>query len=74
MNKQTTPCVATDILSILRRAQRHLLAMGSMDADTGYKDASLVRLMRDWNSLGLWGGASLAACASRIEDSEIEEL
>lgn len=54
---------------LLRRAQRHLLALGESDRDAGHRDASLVALLRDMHEAGVYGGASLAKLADRIDEA-----
>lgn len=58
--------------SLLRRAHRHIVALGESDADAGHRDASLVRLCRDWHAAGMWGGAALDDLADRIVAREVK--
>jgi hypothetical protein len=56
---------------LLRRAQRHLVALGEGDRDAGYRDASLVALFRDWDKAGVYGGRALGILAESIEGHEL---
>lgn len=59
-----------ELESMLRRSRRHLLSLGESDADMGYKDESLVRLMVDWKKLGLEGGDAMGEMAKQIREKE----
>ncbi len=60
--------------SLLRRAHRHIVALGESDADAGHRDASLVRLCRDWHAAGVWGGATLDDLADRIDRARVRKV
>ena len=57
------------VKSMLRRTQRHLVALGECDRDSRFYDPSLVKLFRDWKTLGYYGGKRLADLADEIEEA-----